>query len=113
MTSLQSSTSQEAPGTAAKGEPLGTRQVAPIPSPGFLPFPASERNQNCPTTKTLSPTPLEVSAQILPRVSQWVLLSIQPLVVSLMISSANTGYLLGIRELCMHGGCIREQDQEP
>lgn len=45
MTSLQSSTSQEAPGTAAKGEPLGTRQAALVPSPGFFPFPASEWNQ--------------------------------------------------------------------
>lgn len=33
-------------GTVAKGEPLEARQVALVPSPGFLPFPPSERHKD-------------------------------------------------------------------
>lgn len=34
------------PGTVAKEEPLEARKVAPVPSPGFLPFLPSERHKD-------------------------------------------------------------------
>lgn len=34
------------PGTIAKGEPLEARQIALVPSPGFLPFPSLERHKD-------------------------------------------------------------------
>lgn len=43
-TTLEGSTSREAP--RCSGEPLGTRHVFLVPSPGFLPFPTLQWNQN-------------------------------------------------------------------
>lgn len=111
MTSCKAAPLRRLPGTAAKGS---------LWEPGKLPqflalgsfYPSLREEPECPTTKALSPAPPEVSAQILPRVIQWALLSRQPLVVSLMITSANTGYLPGFQEPCMHGECMHGQDQD-